>query len=86
MDSEEGRCRPALGAASGVPACRPLHWRQPGAEAAHYTCPAWQLGLVHGAEPPAAAALRAGVSAAEAQRLLTLSADKECNGMREPGS
>lgn len=63
-----------------MPACRPLHWRQPGAEAAHYSCRTYELGLVHGAMPVAARALRDGASGEEAQRLLRLSADKECNG------
>ncbi|PRW56763.1 hypothetical protein C2E21_4548 [Chlorella sorokiniana] len=50
MDSERG-CVAEPGAASSVPACRPLHWRQPDAEAAHYSCPSFGLGLVHGRLP-----------------------------------
>ena len=76
-------CPAQPGAASGAPACRPLHWRQPGAEAAHYSCPSFGLGLVHGRLPAAAQALRDGASGEEAQRLLQLSADKECNGKGE---
>lgn len=71
------------GAASGVPACRPQHWRNPAAEAAHYSCRAYDLGLTHGAMPVAARALRDGQGPEEAQRLLRLSADKECNGLKD---
>ena len=64
-------CEPQQGAASGVPACRPLQWRLPQTEAPHYACPlAGSLALVHGGEPPAAAALKAGASSAEASKLL----------------
>ena len=42
-------CEPKQGAASGVPACRPLQWRLPQTEVPHYACPlAGSLALVHG--------------------------------------
>lgn len=48
VDSEQG-CEPKQGAASGVPACRPLQWRLPQTEVPHYACPlAGSLALVHG--------------------------------------
>jgi len=63
-------CKPQAGAASKVRACHPLQWRLPQTEAALYSCPSFDLGLVHGGEPSAAAALRAGASKEEAERLL----------------
>ncbi|PSC72584.1 hypothetical protein C2E20_4222 [Micractinium conductrix] len=83
MDNEKG-CLPQRGAASGVPACRPLHWRVPDTERRHYSCPSYGLGLVHGELPPAIQALRAGASADEARALLVASTDKECNGKNGP--
>ena len=77
-------CLPQRGAASGVPACRPLHWRVPDTERRHYSCPSYGLGLVHGELPPAIQALRAGASADEARALLVASTDKECNGKNGP--
>lgn len=71
-------CQPQGGASSGVPACRPLHWRLPQAEAAHYSCPRTQLGLVHGGEPAAAATARAGVTGEQAEQLFDLVNDKTC--------
>lgn len=76
-------CSVQPGAVSGVPACRPLHWRQPDVEAAHYSCPSFGLGLVHGRLSAAAQALRDGASGEEAKRLLRLSADKTCTGRGE---
>jgi hypothetical protein len=79
MDSEgPAGCQPQPGASSGVAACRPLHWRLPQAEAAHYSCPREELGLVHGGEPAAAAAARAGVSGKQAEQLFDLVKDKTC--------
>lgn len=69
MDSEQG-CAAQRGAASGVPACQPLQWRLPQAEAAFTTCPTYGLGLVHGGEPAALARLRAGAADGEVQELL----------------
>jgi hypothetical protein len=65
-------CAAQPGSASSVPACRPLQWRLPATEAPHFACPqARTLGLVHGGEPPAAAALRqASLSDEEADRLM----------------
>ncbi|KAL4443517.1 hypothetical protein ABPG75_011254 [Micractinium tetrahymenae] len=62
MDNEEV-CRPQPGAASKVPACRPLQWRDKSAEAAHYSCPSYGPGLVHGGEPAGLQAVRSGVTA-----------------------
>lgn len=83
MDDEAG-CQPQPGAASQVPACRPLHWQVPDAEARLYSCPSYGLGLVHGEAPPAIRQLRAGASADEARALLAASSDKECNGKQAP--
>ncbi|KAL4447611.1 hypothetical protein ABPG75_004830 [Micractinium tetrahymenae] len=69
MDSEQG-CAPQRGAASGVPACVPLQWRLPQAEAAFTSCPVYGLGLVHGGEPAVLAMLRAGATDEEVQQLL----------------
>lgn len=77
-------CQPQPGAASQVPACRPLHWQVPDAEARLYSCPSYGLGLVHGEAPPAIRQLRAGASADEARALLAASSDKECNGKQAP--
>lgn len=52
----------------------------PSFEAAHYSCPSFGLGLVHGRLSAAAQALRDGASGDEAKRLLRLSADKTCTG------
>ena len=71
-------CRAHPRATSGVPACRPLSWRQPDAEAHHYSCPTFELGLVHGGEPAAAAAARAGVRGKAAEQLFDLLRDKTC--------
>ncbi len=77
-------CQPQPGAASQVPACRPLHWQVPDAEARLYSCPSYGLGLVHGEVPPAIRQLRAGASPDKARALLTASSDKECNGKLSP--
>ena len=77
--SKGGSCPPQPGAASGVPSCRPRQWRLPQTEVTHYSCPSFQLGLVHGGEPSASAALRGGVEGEEALTLFTLSSDNSCN-------
>lgn len=71
-------CTPRTGSASQVPVCHPLHWRQPEAELKLYSCPSFDLGLVHGKMPVAVAALRAGLAGEDAMRLLFASRDKEC--------
>jgi hypothetical protein len=77
--SEGGSCPPQPGAASGVPSCRPRQWRLPQTEVAHYSCPSFQLGLMHGGEPLASAALREGVEGEEALALFSQSSDSHCN-------
>ena len=47
-------------------------------EVAHYSCPSFQLGLVHGGEPSASAALRGGVEGEEALKLFAASSDSHC--------
>ena len=71
-------CAAQKGSASGVPACRPLHWRLPATEAAHYSCHSFELGLTHGGEPAAVAALRAGATGQEAEQLLEFAHDSAC--------
>lgn len=56
-------CRPQPGAASRVPACRPLRWRDDSAEVAHYSCHSYQLGLVHGGDSAGLTAVKSGVTA-----------------------
>ena len=67
-------CAALPGAASQVPACRPLRWRVPSAEAMFYSCSHYTLGLRHeraalpraaeaAASAPAAAAAEAGAGA-----------------------
>ncbi|KAI3425701.1 hypothetical protein D9Q98_007677 [Chlorella vulgaris] len=64
-------CPPQLGTDSQMPACQPLVWRLPEAEAEHTSCPSYGLGLMHGGDPPAASALRGGaLIAAEAAKLI----------------
>lgn len=71
-------CPPQRGAASGTPACRPLHWKQAQAEEGHYACRTFELGLAHGGEPAALAALRAGPDNAAAAELLHLDRTSLC--------
>jgi hypothetical protein len=77
-------CQPQAGASSGVPACRPLHWRLPQAEAAHYSFPRAELGLVHGGEPVAAEAARVGVSGMQVEQHLDLIKDEDCWLLSDP--
>ncbi|KAI3428080.1 hypothetical protein D9Q98_006464 [Chlorella vulgaris] len=76
VDSEG--CAPHPDSASQVPACHPLHWRQPQVEVPHYACQTFDLALVHGKMPFAVAALQAGLAGDDAWRLLLASRDKDC--------
>ena len=71
-------CAAQEGSVSGVPACLPLHWRLPATEAAHYSCHSFELGLTHGGEPAAVAALQAGATGEEAEQLLEFAHDSAC--------
>lgn len=70
-------CEEKLDAASKVPACKPLRWRLPSAEAAHFGCPAYDLGLVHGGEPAALQELRSkpNISQGRAEELFDVAAE-----------